>query len=204
MLFMAATVPYKDKEEKKWYAQTIDGQLSKMWFSTKRDTLLYIKDTQHDLYIQLQNVLETANKDNGNKIHFQERSMYSYWVSLTSAYGPREAEVVAEHLKERGVPVRKKKNGTIEARKYEYSDIDSINILNAVNDSLEKHSAQEKNWRPKPEFILKDTYTMKNGSSVCLFRCVRDCEQEVMSERLRDTGYNIEFFKPGFIMVWKT
>lgn len=203
MLFMAATVPYKDEEEKKWYAQTIDGQLSEMCFPTKRDTLLYIKDIQHDLYIQLRDVLETVHKDNGNKIHFQERSMYSYWVSLTSAYGSREAEVIAEHLKECGVPVRKKKNGTIEARKYEYSDIDAIDIQDTVMDISERLFSSEKDRNVKPAFMFKDTYTAKNGESICVFRCFLEHEQKIMSKELMDAGYYIDTFRPGFAIVWQ-
>ena len=51
-LFTCAAVPNKNERTKKWHAQTIDNEESKIAFSTKKDALLYIKDRQCNLRAQ--------------------------------------------------------------------------------------------------------------------------------------------------------
>lgn len=203
MLFASAAVPYKDTETKKWYARTVDGEISEMGFPTKKDVLLYIRDSQRDLRTQLRSVLEAVYKDNKKEVHFRERSMYSYWAPITEIYGPEETAVLAAHLIEHGVPVRKKKNGTVDARKYEYSDIDALEMRSAVENFFMKHFPQEKNSRYQPDFRLQGTYTAQDGSSVCVFRCFREYEQKATSKELWDAGYHVDILKPGLVMVWQ-
>lgn len=199
MLFTAAVVPYKNEETKKWHVQTIDNEKSEMTFSTKKDMLFYIRDIQRDLYTQLQNVLEASRKGNKENVHFRERSMYSYWVSLTEAYGQNEVGDLANYLKEHGVPVQKKKTGAFEARKYEYSDIDALDMQDAVEKFFEKH--QKKGWRQQTEFRLQGTYTMQNNSSICVFRCFGEYDQNAMSKELWDAGYHVDVLRPSLVMV---
>ena len=199
MLFTAAVVPYKNEETKKWHVQTIDNEKSEMTFSTKKDMLFYIRDIQRDLYTQLQNVLEASRKGNKESVHFRERSMYSYWVSLTETYSQNEIGDLANYLKEHGVPVQKKKTGAFEARKYEYSDIDALDMQDAVEKFFEKH--QKKGWRQQTEFRLQGTYTMQNNSSICVFRCFGEYDQNAMSKELWDAGYHVDVLRPSLVMV---
>jgi hypothetical protein len=202
MLFTSAAVPYKDKETKKWHAQTLDDEISEVTFSTKKDTLFYIKDCQRDLRKQLQNVLKAFHNGDKEEIHFQERSMYSCWVSLTETYSPKEITALTRYLKEHGVPVRKKKNDAIEARKYEYSDIDAFGVQNVIETILRKHFSKEEGMGYQPDFKLQGSYTTQNGSSVCIFCFFQEDEQKIVRKELWKVGYNVDLLGPDLVIVW--